>query len=101
MTLETLTMELEAIKQLNRRLWLALGALAIVLALALSGRAVAQGTPQTLKAESFVVVDDGGNVRARLERDPRGSARLTFFRADGTRTFMLSGDQQAFPLDQE
>jgi hypothetical protein len=98
MTLETLRAELDALKRMNRRLVLAVGALGLVLAGALSARTIAQDRPQTIQARSFVLVDDNGNVRARLETDARGSARLSFFNADGSEGLVLYGDRQVFPV---
>ena len=99
MTLETLRAEMDTLKRMNRRLVLAVGALALALAGALSARALAQDKPQTIQARAFVLVDDKGNVRARLETDARGSARLSFFNADGSEGVVLYGDRQVFPLN--
>jgi hypothetical protein len=98
MTLESLRAEVDALKKMNRRLALAVGAMALAPVAALSARVMAQDAPQAVQAPSFAVVDAQGAVRARLEVDPKGSARLTFYRADGTRGLTLSEGYQVYPV---
>lgn len=98
MTLESLRGEVDALKRMNRGLMLAVGVLALAVAVVVSGRVLAQDAPQAVQAQSFAVVDAQGSVRARLEVDPKGSARLTFYRADGTRGLTLSEGYQAYPV---
>lgn len=81
MTIEDLTMRLEAVERANRCMRTA-GGLGLVLAMAVLFVGQSAGSDRVVRAERFEVVNSKGRVRGWLESGENGQTSLTLLRPD-------------------
>jgi hypothetical protein len=96
--METMESSVRSLERQVRVLKAGLLALLVLLGALAVGPTRAAVLPVDVEAQRFVLKDAGGAIRAVLEVDSRGSARLTFYREDGSKALSLSEHAEVVPV---
>ncbi len=85
---------LERLEKENRRLrkFASLGVILIASAV-IAGASMKAGSAETIKARTFIVEDEGGNIRATLGLDKKNEVFLAFFDVNGKSRMAIHQEQ--------
>ena len=85
---------LERLEKENRRLrkFMSL-AMILIASVVIAGASLQAGSAETIKARTFMVEDESGNIRATLGLDKRNEVFLAFFDANGNSRMAIHQEQ--------